>query len=47
MPCHISDGPQTPEDAAELWEYREEDPDEAYDRWRQDEIDNQEERHND
>ncbi len=39
MPCHISDGPQTPEDAAELWNRPEEDPDEAYDRQRQEELD--------
>lgn len=39
MPCHISDGPQTPEDAAELDAYHEEDPDEAYDRHRQDCLD--------
>jgi hypothetical protein len=27
MPCHISDGPQTPEDQAEMNEYVEEDED--------------------
>lgn len=41
MPCHISDGPQTPEDAADLWNSREEDPDEAYDRMRQDRLDDE------
>lgn len=38
MPCHISDGPQEPGD--ELISHSEEDPDEAYDRQRQQEIDN-------
>jgi hypothetical protein len=36
MPCHISDGPQTPEDVPG---YVEEDEDEAYERFRQQEID--------
>ena len=40
MPCHISDGPQTPEDQAELNErFAPEDEDEAYERKRQEEID--------
>lgn len=39
MPCHISDGPQTPEDQAELHEFREEDPDEAYELERQAALD--------
>ena len=37
MPCHISDGPQLPEDVPGYVE--EQDPDEAYDRHRQDCID--------
>jgi hypothetical protein len=36
MPCHISDGPQTPEDVIG---FQEEDEDEQYDRQRQDAID--------
>jgi len=39
MPCHISDGPQEPGD--ELITNSEEDPDEAYDRQRQQEIDDE------
>jgi len=40
MPCHISDGPQTPEEADEQWErWAEIDPDAAYDEQRQIEID--------
>ena len=38
MPCHISDGPETPEDEAP--DLRLEDEDEGYDLRRQDEIDN-------
>ena len=41
MPCHISDGPQTPEDADELWGYKEEDEDAAYERHRQQERDDE------
>lgn len=36
MPCHITDGPETPEDVIG---YEEEDEDEAYERARQDAID--------
>lgn len=36
MPCHITDGPQEPEDLAYP---KEEDEDEAYERVRQEEID--------
>lgn len=41
MPCHITDGPQTPEDQAEAWDawFGEEDEDAAYERYRQQEID--------
>lgn len=40
MPCHISDGPQTPEDWDDWFTAcHEEDPDEAYDRLRQERID--------
>jgi len=41
MPCRISDGPQTPEDAAESWDrwFGQEDEDDAYERHRQHEID--------
>lgn len=39
MPCHISDGPQTPEDQDELYANREIDEDEAYETWRADQID--------
>lgn len=38
MPCHITDGPQTPEDVPV---YVEEDEDEAYERHRQQEIDDE------
>ena len=45
MPCHISDGPRTPEEAREYWEgafpdLRLEDEDAGYELRRQDEIDN-------
>lgn len=43
MPCHISDGPQTPEDADELWGYKEVDEDALYEEWRQWKIDTGEE----
>lgn len=36
MPCHISDGPQTPEDVPG---YKPEDEDLAYETWRQQHID--------
>jgi hypothetical protein len=36
MPCHISDGPQLPEDVPG---YEPEDEDDAYERYRQQEID--------
>lgn len=36
MPCHISDGPQTPDD---VHEFEIEDEDEAYERHRQEQID--------
>ena len=35
-PCHITDGPQTPEDIPKP---RERDEDQEYERWRQREID--------
>lgn len=37
MPCHISDGPQTPEDVHDYFEM--DDEDEAYEVWRQEQID--------
>jgi len=40
MPCHISDGPQTPEEQDEQWErWAEIDPDRAHDEQVQIEID--------
>jgi uncharacterized OB-fold protein len=39
MPCHISDGPQEPED---LLEHPTEDEDEAYEQFRQQKIDDKE-----
>ncbi len=41
MPCGITDGPQTPEDAAELMDLFIDkiDPDDAYDRQRQQDLD--------
>lgn len=43
MECHITDGPQTPEDAAEMWDHILDriDPDAEYDRQRQEEIDDE------
>lgn len=38
MPCHISDGPQTPEDVIG---FQEEDEDEQYEIWRQQQIDDE------
>ena len=39
MPCHITDGPECYEDVAGL--FAEEDEDEAYERIRQEEIDDE------
>ncbi len=43
MPCGITDGPQTPEDAAELMDLFIDkiDPDDAYDRQRQQDLDDE------
>ena len=38
MPCHISDGPQTPEDDVLTFPW-DADDDEVYEEWRQQEVD--------
>jgi len=38
MPCHISDGPQTPEDDVLTFPW-DADDDEVYEEWRREEVD--------